>query len=86
MTKEKAHLIKVEAQLSKAYRSAFGCGVLVIAAMMLSVMVPMLAGHQVDQKSVAESWAPFIIFIAAIAGVLQFFHFGVKSKLRKLEL
>lgn len=85
MHNRKAHLIKVEAQLGKAYRRAFLCGVLIIMAMMLIVMVPMIAGHPVDQKAVAERAAPFIIFMAAIAGLCQFFRSGVKAKIKRLE-
>jgi uncharacterized membrane protein YhaH (DUF805 family) len=81
----KAELIKLEVKLSKAYRRAFFCGVLVIIAMMLIVMVPMIAGKPVDQKAVAESAAPFLIFFAAIAGLCQFFHSGVKAKIKRLE-
>lgn len=85
MSREKAHLMKVEAQLRKAYRSAFFCGVLAVMAMMAIVMMSILAGEPVDQKSVAEAWAPLIIFMAAIAGICQFFHAGVKAKIKNLK-
>lgn len=85
MHNQKAHLIKAEAQWRKAYQRAFFCGVLVIMAMMLIVMVPMIAGKPVDQKAVAESAAPFVIFFAAIAGICQFIHSGVKAKIKRLE-
>jgi amino acid transporter len=85
MPSQKAHLIKVEAQLRKAYRRAIFCGVLIVMAMMLIVMVPMIAGQPVDQKAVAESALPFIIFMAAIAGLCHFLHSGVKAKIKRLE-
>lgn len=85
MNNQKAHLIKVEAQLRKAYRSAFFCGVLIVMAMVAIVMVSMIAGQPVDQKAVAEGWTPLIILMAAISGICQFFHSGVKAKIKSLE-
>lgn len=81
----KPELIKLEMKLRKAYRRAFFCGVLVVAAMMTIVMVSMIAGQPVNQKAVAEAWAPLIILMAAIAGICQFFHAGVKDKIKKLD-
>ena len=81
----KAELIKLEMKLRKAYRSAFFCGVLVLVAMVAIVMVSMIGGQPVDQKAVAEGWTPLIMLLAAIAGICQFFHGGVKAKIKKLE-
>lgn len=81
----KAELIKLELKLRKAYRRAFLCGVLIVCAMVAIVMVSMIAGQPVDQKALAEGWTPLIILMAAIAGICQFFHAGVKGKIKKLE-
>ncbi|MBJ2292984.1 hypothetical protein JFT44_23995 [Pseudomonas sp. MF5691] len=85
MSNEKAHLLKVEAQLRKAYRSAFFCGVLVIFAMMVIVMLALAAEQPVDQKAIAEGWAPLIMLMAAISGICHFFHGVVKNKIQRLD-
>lgn len=85
MNQEKAHLIEVAAKLRKASRSAFFCCALIITAMMGIVMLSILAGQPVDQKKVAEDWTPLIMLMAAIYGICQFFHAGVKAKLKKLD-
>jgi len=85
MSKEKAHLQKVEAQLRKARKSAFICGGLVVFAMMAIVMLSLASKQPVDQKAIAEGWTPLIMLMAAIAGICHFFHGVVKSKLNRLE-
>jgi len=86
MSKDKAHLLKVEAQLRKAYRSAFFCCALVIIGMMAIVMLALSTGQHVDQKAIAEDWGPLIILMAAITGVCHFFHGLVKNKIKKIDI
>lgn len=85
MSNEKAHLLKVEAQLRKAYRSAFFCGVLVVIAMMVITMFALADEQPVDQKAIAEGWTPLIMLMAAIAGICHFFHGVVKNKIKRLD-
>lgn len=85
MRNEKAHLLKVEAQLRKAYRSAFFSGVLVVFAMMAIVMLGLAAEQPMDQKAIAEGWAPLIMLMAAISGSCHFFHGVVKNKIQSLD-
>lgn len=85
MRNEKAHLLKVEAQLRKAYRSAFFCGVLVVFAMMAIVMLGLAAEQPMDQKAIAEGWASLIMLMAAISGICHFFHGVVKKKIQSLD-
>lgn len=85
MSNEKAHLLKVKAQLRKAYRSAFFCGVLVVVAMMAIVALAIAAKQPVDQKAIAEGWAPLIMLMAAISGVCHFFHGVVQNKIKRLD-
>lgn len=85
MSNEKAHLLKVEAQLSKACRSAFFCGVLVVFVMMAIIILALVTEQPVDQKAIAEGWTPLIMLMAAIAGICHFFHRGVKNKIKRLD-
>ncbi|MCK3861658.1 hypothetical protein [Pseudomonas sp. B329] len=85
MNSEKAHLLKVEAQLRKAYRSAFYCGVLVVFMVIAIVMLVLAAEQPVDQKAIAEGWAPLIMLMAAVPGICHFFHGVVKNKIQRLD-
>lgn len=82
----KTYLIKRKANWRKGYRSAFFCTVLVVMAMMLMVMLAILANQPVDQKAVAQAWAPLIVLLAAITGICHFFHGVVEAKLKALEV
>lgn len=81
----RTYLIKRKANWRKGYRSAFFCGVLVVMAMMVTVMLAMLANQPVDQKAVAQAWAPLIVLLAAIAGICHFFHGVCAAKLKALD-
>lgn len=85
MSNERARLLKVEAQLRKACRSALFCGLLVVFAMMAIVILALAAEHPVDQKAIAEGWTPLIMLMAAIAGICHFFHGVVENRIKRLD-
>ncbi|MCI4604593.1 hypothetical protein [Pseudomonas fluorescens] len=53
--------------------------------MMAIVMLGLAAEQPMDQKAIAEGWAPLIMLMAAISGICHFFHGVVKNKIQSLD-
>jgi len=81
----KSGLIKLEKRLRKASRTSFICGVVVLMALMVIVILSKIGGQPVDQNAIAKAGTPLVIALAAITGLCRFFQSSVAARIRRLQ-
>lgn len=72
---------KRAAHLKKGYRISFWCAFATIFSMITLVFVAELSGHPLDQRGLAEDFAPLIVMLIGVAAVCQLGHSLVRAKL-----
>lgn len=78
-------LINNEKKLRKAKRTAFFCTVLMLMATIAFVMLSEIGGQPTDQKAIAAAVTPFLILMAVVIFILNYFHSSVKEKIKRLS-